>query len=190
VVLPWASTIDLEVSAKRVALAKTSPNSKRVSENFNLAPEGILEGGGTEPSGDKGSQIVAVYVTDKLDSHFKDAVLKKDGTDKAGDFKKETDKARLIVVSDADIARDNILQRFDSDVVFLQNLVDGLTLDESLSTIRAKTVSERQIRELDATGRSLVKYGNITAVPFILVIFAVLRFMWRRKGQRVMEEGL
>jgi ABC-type uncharacterized transport system involved in gliding motility auxiliary subunit len=83
-----------------------------------------------------------------------------------------------------------MLQRFDSDVVFLQNLVDGLTLDESLSTIRAKTVSERQIRELDATGRSLVKYGNIIAVPFILVIFAVLRFMWRRKGQRVMEEGL
>lgn len=185
IVLPWASTITVKGDGYDV-LVRTSGGAEKREGNFDLAPAGLffpqVEGGKT------GQALpVAVRVGASLTSLYDKAVPAESG-EKSAQIKesiKRVDSARVIVVSDANIIENGFMGRYEgSNAVFVQNLVDGLTLDESLASIRAKSVTDRPIAELDATARSLVTYGNIFGVPLVVVFLALLRFAWRRKGQR------
>lgn len=179
-VLPWVSSIDLSKIDGNAMLARTSPKSQLVKENFDLNPQGLPSLSG------EGNYAAAVSINSKLKSFF-DAAVGSESTAETSTENRLTgvEKARLVVISDADLLSSDFIQRYEGNLVFLQNIIDGLTLDESLAAIRSKAVTERPIAELDDTARSLVKYGNIIGVPILVVIFAVVRFAWRRKSQRM-----
>ena len=179
-VLPWVSSIDLSKADGNQVLAQTSPKSQLIKENFDLNPQGV-----PSASGD-GNYATAVSINGKLKSFFDAAVGKESTAETSSENRlSEVEKSRLILISDADLISGDFIRRYEDNLVFLQNIIDGLTLDESLAAIRSKAVTERPITELDDTARSLVKYGNIIGVPMLVVIFAVVRFVWRRKSQRM-----
>jgi gliding-associated putative ABC transporter substrate-binding component GldG len=185
VVLPWVSTISVKGDGY-IVLARTSDGAEKKENNFDLAPSGLF----FQPVTDNktGQALpVAVRVSAPLTSMFDKAVAL-EGDTKAAQSEnsiKKVDAARMIVVADANFVEIGFMGRYeDTNAVFVQNLVDGLTLDESLATIRAKSVTDRPIAELDPTARSIVMYGNIFGVPLLVAIFALMKFAWRRKGQR------
>ena len=185
IVLPWASTITVKGQGYDV-LARTSGGAEKKEGNFDLAPAGLFFPSAKDTKTGQ-ALTVAVRVSAPLASMFEKAVLADSGekAQQSDAIVKKVDSVRMIVIADANIIENGFMGRYeDTNAVFVQNLIDGLTLDESLATIRAKAITDRPIAELDPTARSLVTYGNIFGVPVLVAIFALMRFAWRRKGQR------
>lgn len=180
--LPWLSSMSAQSASGTEVLAVTSPYSKAVTGQFDLSPQTVPQASGSG----KGNYPAVVSIKGKLSSYFSGPVVKADDT-ATPNFIKSIDQAKLIVVSDSDLLSDSFMRRFSENMIFIQNVVDGLTLDESLAAIRSKDISSRPISELDDTARVLVKYGNIVGIPVIIIIYALIHFLVRRRSQRASE---
>ena len=63
-------------------------------------------------------------------------------------------------------------------------MVDWLSQDEALISIRSKQVSPRPLEEISAGTKKLVKYGNTFGLPFLVILFGVVRWQIRRRGKK------
>ncbi len=197
-VLTWASTLDvldekLTAETEHVDLVRTTANGWVQDGDFNLNPRDIPQ----PEEGQQQSHVLATMLSGKFTSLF-DAetipakeTVKEDGTtetipptsEEKEVFQSETTDGRLIVVGDADFPLDVNLQRFQSNAVFFQNLVDALTSDEALINIRSKAVTDRPLKELSDRAKGFVKWGNVLGVSIVFSAFGLLRFMKRRKSK-------
>lgn len=92
---------------------------------------------------------------------------------------------RIIVVGDSDFIKNN--NNADNLTLF-QNLVDSLSLDDDLISIRSKTVTSRPIQEdLEDGTRAFIRYGNIFGITIIIIIFGMTRYYLRRKSRFIDE---
>ena len=170
VLLPWASSI--EILPDKIGegnnvsyLARTTPKAWTQSDNFNLSPQQTFT-----PTGDVGRKNLAVFVSGKFNSAYG-----------AG----STDTGRLIVVGDSDFMTDGFTQRSPDNLIFFQNLVDGLSLDDDLINIRSKGVTERPIKELSDGAKAAIRYGNIFGLTLVVVAFGLIRYYIRRRSKFV-----
>ncbi len=62
------------------------------------------------------------------------------------------------------------------------NIVDWLSQDEGLISIRSKQVDLRPLDEVSDSSKKLVKYSNMFAMPVLVVIVGIVR--WRTKVAR------
>ena len=70
-----------------------------------------------------------------------------------------------------------------SNFTFVQNVFDWLTNEEALIAVRMKTVDDPPLAKASEGSRALAKYGNIAGIPFLFVMFGLIR--WRiRAGRR------
>ncbi|MFH0955741.1 MAG: GldG family protein [Candidatus Falkowbacteria bacterium] len=163
-VLPWASTIDiLADKTKDTAvsyLAITSDQAMAVADNFKLQPQTEISGGV------KGKFNLAVSLTGKFVSPFNNA---------------SSGAGHLILVGDSDFIRDNFLQNYPDNLLFFQNIIDGLSLGSDLISIRSKGVTERPVKEISDTAKAAIRYGNIFAVTVIVLLFGMARYHLRRR---------
>ncbi len=90
-------------------------------------------------------------------------------------------ESRVIVIADSEFLLDRFIGRFPSNLNFFLNLVDSITLDDSLINIRAKTISDRPIREVSDKERNSIKILNIVVIPIVVVGVGLARTMLRRK---------
>jgi gliding-associated putative ABC transporter substrate-binding component GldG len=162
-ILPWASTIDVisdKIKETKVSyLAVTSSQAVAVADNFNLQPQGEVKGGV------KGKYNLAVSLTGKFISPFNQASIK---------------PGRLILAGDSDFIKDGFLQNYPDNLVFFQNIIDGL-ISSDLISIRAKGVTERPIKEVSESVKAAVRYGNIFGLTIIVMLFGVVRYFLRKK---------
>jgi gliding-associated putative ABC transporter substrate-binding component GldG len=91
--------------------------------------------------------------------------------------------ARLIVVSDSDLVKDQFLGVFPNNLLLLQNAVDFLAEDESLIAIRAKSQTQRPLRQVEDSTRTLAQYGNVVGLPALFVLIGIARWRWRRSSR-------
>ncbi|MFH1191961.1 MAG: GldG family protein [bacterium] len=188
-VFPWTSSVEIaEKNAKDkeiTELIKTTANSWAEENSKNLSPQ---RNDFTQDN--KGEKTLAVFVSGKFSSYFndKEKPVKKPSEDagmeentKDEQFIKETSNGRIIVVGDSDFARDGFLKRFNANILFFQNAVDALTMDESLITIRSKGVSDRPIKELSDSMHNSIKFFNIFGLTIIVLIAGLLRYFLRKK---------
>jgi gliding-associated putative ABC transporter substrate-binding component GldG len=87
---------------------------------------------------------------------------------------------RLVVVGDADWVTDQNVRGMDNLTFFL-NMVDWLSQDEALIAIRSKQVTTRPLKEISVGAKRLVKYGNTLGLPFLVILFGVVRWQIRRQ---------
>ncbi|HTX86611.1 MAG TPA: GldG family protein [Candidatus Nanoarchaeia archaeon] len=171
-IFPWASSIAVtpKDGENVVYLAKSSGDAREETDNFALDPQA---------AGNVGGQVrqynFAVYVSGKLMSAF--------GTG-------STDKARIAVVGDSDFATDNFTGQGSDNLLFFQNLVDGLSLDSDLINIRAKTATERPITLPSTAAKETMRYLNIFGVTAAVLIFGVLRYFWRRRNKKQVTSSM
>lgn len=163
--LPWASTIDVNQEKlkgnKIYYLARSSENSWRENENFDLSPQKQFS-----LKGEKGQWTMAVAVSGKFFSAYGQG---------------ETNNGRVIVVGDSDFINNNFAQGNPDNFLFFQNIVDSLALDEDLINIRSKGITERPIKELSEGVKAAVKYFNIFGMTIFVMAFGLARYYLRRK---------
>lgn len=162
-ILPWASSLEVDESklgkdARVSYLAKTTQKAWTQKDSFNLNPQQRFS-----PGADQGQKNLAVSV------NF------------------GSSQGRLIVVGDSDFISDNFLNQPTDNLVFFQNLVDSLSLDEDLINIRSKAVTARPLKELSEANKNLVKYLNIFGVTILVVGFGLGRYYMRRRSRFVDE---
>jgi len=159
VTFPWTSSIKInEKQGYKVdILAKTSKNSALVENTFNLDPQ-------SQPKtieGSQGEHIIAAHLYN--------------------DKEKEGNKINLILVSDSDFITDNFISRFPENLTFFQNLVDSVSLDQDLISIRSKGEVDRPLKEISIGARTTIKYLNIFGVSVLFCGIGLFRFLVRRK---------
>lgn len=169
-ILGWTSSVEVinQEEGNRVSfLAKTSSKSWAQTENFNLNPQQMFT-----PSGNIGSKTLAVSVSGKFNSAYGN---------------KSTDTGRIIVVGDADFIHDDFSRQYPDNMLFFQNLVDSLSLDEDLISIRSKGILERPIKELSDGVKAGIRYSNIFGITILVIVFGLARYFIRKRSKFVDE---
>jgi gliding-associated putative ABC transporter substrate-binding component GldG len=170
-VFPWASSLEVTPQdGENVSyLVRTTANARAQKDNFILDPQAPAAGG------QAGQYDLAVFVSGKLTSPFG-----------AG----TTDKARIIVVGDSDFASDMFAGDGSDNLLFFQNIVDGVALGSDLISIRAKSATERPIKILDKTPKEIFRYANIFGVTILALIFGLARYFLRRRSKKAIANNL
>ena len=169
-VLPWVSSLDITAEGENKVsyLAKTSPKAWEQTGSFDLNPQQKFA-----PTSATKQYTLAASIFGKFKSPYE---------------KEQTADSHLIVVGDSDFMRDSFLGQTPDNLVFFQNLVDSLTLDEDLINIRSKSVTYRPIEEELSDGQKMfIRYINVFGVTIVVVAFGLFRYFSRRKNKFVDE---
>lgn len=164
VIFPWVSSVDktdkMDQNNKISYLVKTTNKAWKEEKDFNLNPQmGITPNGSNQ-------YTLAISASGKFSSAI---------------GKNATNNSRIILVGDSDFLNDGFLKNAPDNLTFFQNLVDSLSLDEDLISIRSKGVSERPIKELSEGAKAAIRYGNIFGMTIIIIAFGMIRYYLRRK---------
>ena len=92
---------------------------------------------------------------------------------------------KLAVIGDTDFIKDQFIINNQSNLSLLMNLVDYFSSDQSLLSIRSKTLDPAPIISLKDEFKQLIKWGNIAISPIILlIVFFLSSFIRRRRNQK------
>ncbi len=202
--LPWASSISLLVDnsadttggmassqVEAQVLAHSSEKSWVAQDHFNLNPQQDW----TPPPEDQLKQSnLVVYLNGAFNSYFNgkpvppvaksitDTTAVLTPEDAGRQVVPQVENGRLLVVGDSEFLTQQ--NATPGNLAFLLNVVDWLSLDESLIEVRSRNTADRTIRQdqLDE-GSSLpniIRFINIFLMP-VLVVAVGLFIFWRRK---------
>lgn len=90
---------------------------------------------------------------------------------------KKKDAGRIVFIPSGNFAS----ERFQEDVAnstLLLNIIDWLSEDEDLISIRSKGIEYYPLKKVSDTVRLIVKYSNMFLMPFV---FLIIGFIWWRK---------
>lgn len=166
-VLPWASSLSLadNTISTITYLTKTSPRSWTKTGQIDLSP---TNRGLSIPTETTMEHVMAYYIGGRLPSAFGDEV---------------SESTRVIVVGDSDFVTDRSLNQHPENLLFFQNIVDYVSIDEDLINIRSKGVTNRPIKDVNDATRQTIRYINIFGVTLAVICYGMLRYYIRRKKQ-------
>jgi ABC-2 type transport system permease protein len=213
-VLPWTSSLSLLVpnrdsvakvaakssadsGVKASALIKSSKKSWTVAGNFDLNPQ---QKWAPTTEGFKQSCLMA-YLTGNFKSYFagKSVPLvneadsaKKDSLSKTpaaiADKNREIvggNKGRHLVVAANASFLTAQFGGIPGNTIWLQNVVDWLSSDENLISIRTRTMVDRSIRKDElkegSMSATIVRICNLGLMPLAVVVFGLFIFFRRRE---------
>lgn len=180
VILPFVSRLvltptdglKLDVLAKssKVSWLEKEPvdlNPRRNWGDANIVPDGphplIVEARGVLPK-PKGEELLE----NKQPADFKPA------------------ESRLVVMGTSAFMWDDFLA--PPNQVLALNIVDWMLADSALLEMRAREFADAPLdADLSDTVRQAVKYGNILGVPFLLVIYGLIRWRMRESRRRALK---
>jgi ABC-2 type transport system permease protein len=174
---PFVSSIDmaedLPADIEVRTLAASSPASGRIKGIRTVDPKAYKVVAGGE---ERGSWPVLVSMTGTWPSYFadKDIPTADEGPrdDPAGKLRQSA-PTRLVVSGSADFVANNI--------AFVLNLADWLVEDESLISIRSKTVQLPKLDPVEPARASALKAVNLLAGSVLLLLFGAVRWFLRRE---------
>ncbi|MDD5674777.1 MAG: Gldg family protein [Chitinivibrionales bacterium] len=206
-ILPWPSSLTMlvpssdstprkgqndAVPVRATILIKSSPKSWTTTGAFNLAPQ---QKWAPPPEGFKQNNLVA-YLRGNFKSYFTGKTIPPLGRKLPGDTSKvdtvsaadkmrpvlqENSKGNLVVAGNSSFMTANYAM--GGNVALLLNLVDWLTLDESLIAVRSRELSNRQINQDMLKEGSImpmvIRVLNIFLMPVLVVIIGLVIFMRR-----------
>jgi gliding-associated putative ABC transporter substrate-binding component GldG len=214
-VLPWVSPISLLVPEKGAknakdtgavsgtALITSSTKSWVVGGGFDLNPQQKWT---TPTQGFKQSDL-AVYLSGNFKSYFagksippvkepdvsavKDSLqriaLLTDSTAKNRTIVTENKGRHLVIVGESQFLTGQFAMQ--GNVTFLLNVVDWLSTDDNLISIRTRTMVDRTISKDNikegSTKSNLIRYLNILLMPALVIVVGLFIFFRRREAVAV-----
>lgn len=167
-VLPWVSSLELtntntnnEVTVS--ALLKTTKNSWTQNEHFDLNPRSPAI---STPTEEVKQHTLGYSITGPIRSAYEDKIAL---------------NGKLLVIGDSDFLSDKYLRQNPENILFFQNIVDYLSIDEDLINIRSKGVTSRPIKDISDKTKATIRYVNIFGITFAVICFGMLRYYFRRK---------
>lgn len=159
VIFPWVSSLALGDSADYAAkaLITSSNQSDSVSGTFNLLPDSPL----SAPKGVK-KTIVAFSQAKEKDS-------------KSGS---------VFVIGGSEFVSPNFIGSAPDNKTFFVNLIDSVSNSANLSSIRAKSIQDRPIKDLDEARKNYWKFASIFGAAIALDIYGFFRIMKRKKANK------
>jgi gliding-associated putative ABC transporter substrate-binding component GldG len=180
ITLPWASNIEInqeKVGSNQIQyLIKSSVKSWQASEPISLDPQQKFS------ANSYGQYNLAIGEFGHFESFFKD--LENPLADKSAEKITSTNSGRLVLVGDADFISDSFIAQYPSNYVFTANMLDWLSQNETLIAIRSKGVTDRPLKQLSDTQKSIIKYANIFGITGIILIVGLIRFILRKRKIR------
>jgi len=177
VLFPWVSSIDRSANSEKFNVAELVKSSKRswlVKDTFNLNPNSVAK-----PSGELSARTIAMKVTGSLGNEVLNQVDSKDKKDAAF-------SGKLVVLGDSESAINNMMEGGGDNLVFFQNIIDSLSLDGDLISIRSKNITNRPLSdELTDSQKMAMKYGNVFGVMILVLAFGMTRYFLRRRSSFV-----
>lgn len=179
------TTVAVPEGVKREVIAWSSEHSKSESEPFNFDPFRKF----TMNEFDSEYLPLATVLTGLFPSYYEsrefpayagpDSAFSSDSLDRIA----ESVNTRMVVIGDGDFLDDRNM-RSQSNLIFFLNIVDWLTQDEGMISIRSKHVATRPLDELSDGSKRFVKYANMIAIPLLVVVVGVVRWRFRVSGKK------
>ncbi|MEW5875662.1 MAG: GldG family protein [Candidatus Zixiibacteriota bacterium] len=131
-------------------------------------------------------QILGSTIQCAFNSAFPDGPPADSGVDLASlpAHKAKGDPSRLVAVGDAEFCLDQQITRNPANAAIFQNIVDWLTQEEGLITIRSRDVVSRPLDTVSDGGKQAIKYANIFGPPLLVVALGLIRWQARRRAKR------
>lgn len=197
----YPSTIDT-VGAKsglqKTVLLSSSRYSRIQRVPFVLSLSQIVNEKVSEANFNQPFNTIAVLVEGQFQSVFANRILSKYNNEQPFDFVAQGKPAKMVVVADGDIIRNDITYRSGGTRIFslgydrymnqtfgnkefVKNTMLYLTNDHELLNVRKKDFSLRLLdKSKVASQKSMLIFVNV-ALPILLVILVALAFTWYRK---------
>lgn len=191
VTFPWTSSVRIkeevvkEKGLNATILAQTTPHGwtqrgrfdlnpqqrfNLNSANFERVPLAVMISGKFENL----SAQPAKENKDEIDSN----VTKKDEDKQTGLSQKD---AQIVVIGNARFIENDFLGRFPENSIFFLNIVDWLTMGDSLIGIRSREKTDRPLPELSDQKKMLIRYINIFGMSFLLILFGLIKFLIKKR---------
>jgi len=188
-VLPWTSSLEIspdKPDEMMTRLAMSSNQSWTVEDSLNIAPDV------DHTPGEFKESLLAASVSGKFSSFFAGrSIPQKEIDDDSEDMlpqeeneflSESQEDGRIVVVGSANFIENSFLQRFPENAIFFQNILDSVSMDDALTSIRSRTASSRPLNaELSETVKAMIKFVNILLVSIVLGIFGITKWFVRRK---------
>jgi gliding-associated putative ABC transporter substrate-binding component GldG len=94
------------------------------------------------------------------------------------------DAAQIITVGNTYFCID---QQVQGNLVFLLNAVDWMSLGDELIGIRSRHVVDRPLKEISEGQKGLIRFIGIVAVPLVVVLIGLSKYLVRLRVKRVAE---
>lgn len=164
-----------------VVLASTSGKSWAEKGTVDINP---MQRFSRSQGSASGPFVGAALVSGKFQSFFSDKASE-NSTEYLKDpskVLKESQDTRILVLGSGYVALDDVAD--EDNLVFLVNAIDWLVQDAEMIKIRNRGLIDRPIVELSPFARNLLRYVNVVGVPFVFVLFGILRWQWRKARLR------
>lgn len=181
VIFYFVSSLDTTAAAEKgvhaEVLIRSSKYSGRQTGFFMIDPFHRYT---TQELSEQGIPLAAV-VTGSFSSYFA-------GKTPTPQFTKSPE-TRLVVVGDGDFMKDEFLGS-RGNLTFFSNVVDYLADDAGLITIRSKDVVQPPLEQVSDTWKNVIKYGNLSVPPLLVIFYGLLRWRRRVAWKKAMEQQL
>jgi gliding-associated putative ABC transporter substrate-binding component GldG len=211
-ILPWSTTVELLSSKVKtdsaggsesgdelrgVELFKSSQYSWTKGRPFQLAPQQRFI-----PTGDLKEYPMGVAVTGSFKSFYADKPVPQPEPGESSEETPETEpsleisseniikespETQMVVIGNAKFITNGFLSQFRSNGIFLENIVDWLTLGRELISIRSRSVTDRPLKETSENMKLFIRIINIAGAASLVVIFGLVRLIFRRRAKKVFE---
>jgi gliding-associated putative ABC transporter substrate-binding component GldG len=99
----------------------------------------------------------------------------------------QSPETRIIVIGDGDFMKDQYLGG-RGNLTFFSNIVDYLTDDAGLITIRSKNVTPPPLEQVSDGTKQFAKYADLVGPPLLIIGYGLFRWRRRVAFKRAMEE--
>ncbi|MBN1354778.1 GldG family protein [bacterium] len=195
-VLPWVSPIENLTGDNRsfTPLMTTTEYSWTAVEPFDLNPQQRFD---VEQS-ETGKHVVGAIVQGRFTSYFKDRPVpekpqKSDRSEEEESPEKpieESGDISFILISNTRFINNQFSQIFPENAIFMQNIIDSLTIGDKLIGIRSRQVTSRSLdygttdEKRKESIKSTHRFLGTFAVPILVIVFGLSRF-WVRKNRKL-----
>ncbi len=211
VVFPWVSSLTLLVdhqesdsadtastqdSVKGTVLARSTAKSWAITDGFNLSPQ--QQWAPPSPDNLKQYNLVA-HLNGNFKSYFSgksippvneandtlsQISLQQNANDANREIIPSNTNGHLVVIGDADFISGQNAPT-PGNIPLLLNLVDWLSLDDNLISIRSRTLKDRTIEsdllKKDSKAPNIIRLINVIGMPLLVAIAGLLIFLNRRE---------
>lgn len=202
--LPWASSLTLKADTgetsedKKVEatiLASSSDKSWTESDRFDLQPKAEYD---MPDTNDMKALPLAAHLSGDFTSYFKGKPVppvKEEKSDSAAtpiklspedanrSVKPSNTEGNLVVIGDADFV--SAQNANGSNLLFMHNIVDWLSLDDNLIQIRSRVLKDKtidaNILEEGSKKPNMIRLANILTMPLLVIIVGIIISLKRRE---------
>jgi len=156
-----------------------------IKDESNTNPDDADQDKTTPPPVKTKEVLVDTTIPLTPDQDFRFTKEKKDPLPLAVIVQQE-DQGTILFIANSRFVTREFAQNSSTNLLFLNNAVDMLTIGDDLISIRSKQIIDRPIKIISDIQKEFIRWGNILVMSFLIVIYGIMRRYWRRKQKQLL----